>query len=102
MVSISSLLYRGDLPLLDVWKNALQLFVWNKHFISKKHEFAIVILNEKAQWVRAQLVRGRQVSGKVKVVSHVTLTGWGESGLCKLSCRRCTLNNHQVSFYMYM
>ena len=54
MVSISSLLYRGDLPLLDVWKNALQLFVWNKHFISKKHEFAIVILNEKAQWVSGQ------------------------------------------------
>ena len=42
---------RGELPLLDVWKNALKLFVWNKHFINKKHEFAIVILNEKAQWV---------------------------------------------------
>ena len=44
-------IFRGELPLLDVWKNALQLFVWNKHLISKKHEFAIVILNEKAQWV---------------------------------------------------
>ena len=46
--------YRGELPLLDVWKNALQLFVWNKHLINKKHEFAIVILNEKAQWVNDQ------------------------------------------------
>ena len=45
---------RGELPLLEVWKNALQLFVWNKHLINKKHEFAIVILNEKAQWVSAQ------------------------------------------------
>ena len=49
---------RGELPLLDVWKNALKLFVWNKHFINKKHEFAIVILNEKAQWVSKWFGKG--------------------------------------------
>ena len=53
---------RGELPLLDVWKNALKLFVWNKHFINKQHEFAIVILNEKAQWVRCDVEKGRQDS----------------------------------------
>ena len=66
--------FRGELPLLDVWKNALQLFVWNKHFINKKHEFAIVILNEKAQWVsgvsRYGVVTSRVGEGKKLVLAH--------------------------------
>ncbi len=38
--------------MLTVWKNALELFVWNKHLMSKDHEFAVVILRDKAEWVR--------------------------------------------------
>ncbi len=37
--------------MLSVWKSALELFVHNKNMINKKHEFAIVILKESAQWV---------------------------------------------------
>ena len=40
--------------MLTVWKNALELFVWNKHHLSKDHEFAVVILRDKAEWVRLQ------------------------------------------------
>ncbi len=37
--------------MLTVWKNALELFVWNKHLLNKQHEFAVVILRDKAEWV---------------------------------------------------
>jgi len=47
----SSWLPRGELSLLQVWKSALELFVHNKSMINKKHEFAIVILKDSAQWV---------------------------------------------------
>lgn len=36
--------------MLQVWKNALELFVWNKHLINKEHEFAVVIMRDKAEW----------------------------------------------------
>ena len=42
---------RDELSLLSVWKNALEMFVHNKSMISKKHEFAVVILKDSAQWV---------------------------------------------------
>ncbi|XP_064402485.1 BRISC and BRCA1-A complex member 1-like [Halichondria panicea] len=41
---------RGGVSMLTVWKNALELFVWNKHHLSKDHEFAVVILRDKAEW----------------------------------------------------
>lgn len=41
---------RGDLSLLTVWKSALEMFIHNKNMISKKHEFAIVVLQDNAQW----------------------------------------------------
>ena len=43
--------YRGDMSLLTVWKNALELFVQNKSALNSEHEFAIVILKESAHWV---------------------------------------------------
>ena len=45
------LLSRGELSLLSVWKTALEMFVHNKTMINSKHEFAIVILRDKAEWV---------------------------------------------------
>ena len=47
---------RGEVSMLQVWKNALELFVWNKHLINNEHEFAIVIMREKAEWVRGVCV----------------------------------------------
>ena len=44
-------IYRGEVSLLSVWKNALELFVWNKSALNSDHEFAIVILKETAHWV---------------------------------------------------
>lgn len=38
--------------LLSLWKNALELFVWNKSLINSKHEFAIILLEDKeAVWL---------------------------------------------------
>jgi hypothetical protein len=42
---------RGELSLLNVWKNALEMFIHNKNMINNKHEFAIVILRDTAEWV---------------------------------------------------
>ena len=42
---------RGEVSLLKVWKNALELFVWNKSSMNSNHEFALVILKDKANWV---------------------------------------------------
>jgi len=41
---------RGEVSLLSVWKNALELFVQNKSALNSDHEFAIVILKETAHW----------------------------------------------------
>ena len=44
--------YSKPHSLLSLWKNALELFVWNKSLINSKHEFAIVLLEDKeAIWV---------------------------------------------------
>ena len=58
---------RGDLSLLSVWKSALELFVHNKSMINSKHEFAIVILKDSAQWVRCG--GGKRV-GKVSAATE--------------------------------
>ena len=44
---------RGDIPLLVVWKNALELFVWNKNAMNPDHEFALIVLTRGADWVRS-------------------------------------------------
>jgi len=51
MLSHAFHILRGELSLLTVWKNALCMFIHNKNMISKKHEFAIVILRDSAEWV---------------------------------------------------
>ena len=50
-VIVGCRLYRGDLNLLSVWKSALTLYIWNKHLLNSEHQFAVVIVGEKAQWV---------------------------------------------------
>ena len=44
-------LCRGDVSLLSVWKNALELFVFNKSAMNSSHEFALVVLTDQANWV---------------------------------------------------
>ncbi|KAL5497024.1 hypothetical protein EMCRGX_G013417 [Ephydatia muelleri] len=41
---------KGDIPLLVVWKNALELFVWNKNAMNPDHEFALIVLTRGADW----------------------------------------------------
>ena len=52
--------------LLSLWKNALELFVWNKSLINSKHEFAIVLLEDKeAVWVRTVCILKCSVIGRM-------------------------------------
>jgi hypothetical protein len=43
---------KGDVDLLTIWKSALNQFVFNKSEVGSNHEFALVVLTDKANWVK--------------------------------------------------
>ena len=51
------------MTLLSVWKNALELFVFNKSAMNSNHEFALVVLTDQANWVRMAGIRGGNNGG---------------------------------------
>ncbi|XP_065907914.1 BRISC and BRCA1-A complex member 1-like [Dysidea avara] len=61
--------------LLFLWKNALELFVWNKSLINPKHEFAIVLLEDKvAVWLMDFSSDARMICDTISSLKALTAT----------------------------